>query len=136
MPQLEDKEWIDILTQGIKQVKSLGITSVQTDDLALIKDYEKLWEIYSKAIEQEPVRVYLHYNADKVEDVHRAAKIYNKIENTQYIKKGAIKIFLDGSLGAHTASLKKEYADCPNWKGVLTYKDTQIKRNSKSCNGL
>ncbi|WP_353892112.1 amidohydrolase [Proteinivorax hydrogeniformans] len=138
LPQLQEADLVEILTEGIRYVKSMGITSVQTDDLSVAQDYKSLWSIYTKAIENEPLRVYLHYNANNVEDIISAAQIFKEIDDTTYIKKGSIKVFLDGSLGARTAALKEDYSDCPNYKGVLTYSDRELDEMVKVAveNGL
>ncbi|WP_350344937.1 amidohydrolase [Proteinivorax tanatarense] len=128
LPKLDDEELVNILTSGIKSIKEMGLTSVQTDDLSLVNDYKTLWNIYLRAVGKEPLRVYLHYNANSINDIKKAAKVFTEIENTTHVKKGSIKIFLDGSLGARTAALKDEYTDRPNYRGVLTYSDCELEK--------
>ena len=98
---------------------SLGITSVQTND---IKDlnYREMWEAYEHVTHGErPVRVYhqccftaIAYFLSFLNDGFgtHVGDDANRI--------GPLKLFVDGSLGARTAKLSRPYADDASTTGI------------------
>jgi len=44
-----------------------------------------------------------------------------------WLRLGAIKVFSDGSLGAHTAALRDSYADRPGERGMLVHSPTELR---------
>lgn len=44
-----------------------------------------------------------------------------------WLRLGPIKVFADGSLGAHTASLREAYADRPTERGMLVHAPTELR---------
>lgn len=102
---------------------SFGVTSMQTDDLesadldSVLKTYDAL-----KKKDQMTVRVFEEVQRPRVPQL----KAFLKRGMTTgwgdvYFKIGNIKILTDGSLGARTAYLSRDYADDPGNRGVAVY---------------
>ncbi len=108
---------------------SVGITSVQSCD-AMNKEYKKMFDIIHRIYDNN--RTKLKYSVqfnfqningfkDYLETEHRTGSYDGK-----YLNKGALKLFKDGSLGARTALMLKEYNDEPGTIGVAALSDEQL----------
>ncbi len=53
-------------------------------------------------------------------------KIYSEGNGDQWLRTGALKAFMDGSLGSHTAAFFQPYADAPNDKGLLLTQSEEL----------
>ena len=97
-----------------------GITSVQTNDLTLgtieSKDLEAAYHYLST---HEPTLRITHQLCFKDLEAfqNRIHKGYHLNENTFY-RYGPLKLFVDGSLGARTANMRKPYTDDPSTSGI------------------
>ncbi len=116
------------LKVGMKYAAAYGITSVQPNDIRtadykiIMEGYDKLYETYPDAI-----RVYHQSNIpdpvlfrEFLESGHQTGA------GNDMQKFGPLKLFVDGSLGARTAWMKKPYADDPSTSGVPTMTDEQL----------
>jgi len=129
LPTKDDlKKWI---INGASYLNTLGITSVQSDDLcvfseALIPDvFTSLIEL--SISEELSVRVYeqsLLRNIDTLS--HEIDNGYRQGRGSDLFKLGPLKILGDGSLGGRTAWLKKPYADAPNETGIHMYTQDEL----------
>jgi len=120
----------DFLKQGIAYANSKGLTSIQSDDISFQSgDFEDLFNAY-KELEEEnqlTIRVYeqcLLLNKENLEEFIRRG--YYTGKGTEFFKVGPLKILLDGSLGAKTASLTYDYADDPGNRGILCYTQEEL----------
>lgn len=108
---------------------SVGLTSVQSCDV-LGKDFREVFKVLHKIHKDGKLKFrYRHqYNFQDIEDF----KTYLETEHLEgeydemVFSKGALKLFKDGSLGARTALMKKEYADEPGTYGVAALSDEQL----------
>ncbi len=108
---------------AMAQANRFGLTSVQTDDLesadldSVLKTYETL-----KEKGQMTVRVFEEVQQPRVPQLKA---FLNRGMRTGwgdvYFKIGNIKILTDGSLGARTAYLSRDYDDDPGNRGVAVY---------------
>ncbi|MTI95163.1 MAG: amidohydrolase [Firmicutes bacterium] len=115
------------LDKAINYAHRYGITGVQTDDLEVVGDYNTLWSYYQHAIEQLPLRVQLHHRIRALSQLQEFSYIKKQQPDTEFIRVGAAKLFLDGSLGARTAALLADYSDQPDTRGVLVYEDAELR---------
>lgn len=124
LPTKDDlKNWIQT---GAKYVNSLGITSVQSDDLCVFP--ETLNDaVFSSFIELDKtnslsVRVYeqsLFRSKKTLEKEIQSG--YQQNKGSEFFKCGPLKILGDGSLGGRTAWLNKPYQDAPTETGIHMY---------------
>lgn len=96
---------------------SKGLTSVQTCDIR-----SRDWPLVVQALRELddagllPLRLTMQCALDTPEDLR--AFLDARIENGRMWKIGPLKLFLDGSLGARTAWMRRDYADEPGQRGL------------------
>lgn len=96
---------------------SRGLTTVQTCDIR-----SRDWPLVVQALRELddagllPLRLVLQCALDTPEDVR--AFLDAGIKDGRMWKLGPLKLFLDGSLGARTAWLRRDYADEPGQRGL------------------
>ena len=103
------------LRLALEQAKKCGVTSIQ--HLAGGEEYfEELQENG-----QLTVRVYLSQRlTDDSEKLQRYHKLRRRYKDNPLIKFGALKGFIDGTLGSQTAALFEPFSDKPSTSGLLT----------------
>jgi predicted amidohydrolase YtcJ len=101
------------IISAMNYLLSMGITSIGYMNCSS-ESYKTLLDMDNK--EMIPLRVYIYQNPDDIFIGKHSSKI----------KVNGIKIFVDGSLGANTALLSKEYKD-KDTKGILNTNEKEIK---------
>jgi len=115
-----------MILKSIRKLNAYGVTSAHTDDLCVFDgaDYEDVIKAY-KELEQEgklTVRIYEQSQFTKPGPLKEFLnKGYNTGVGTDNFKIGPLKLLGDGSLGARTAYLSKEYSDAPGEKGLALF---------------
>lgn len=125
-----------IPTPGLDEIKSMmlaayrdlnaaGITSVGTDDFEALpqSDYENVIKAYRELIAEgkNSVRIYEQCLLPVKENLQGfLGKGYNTGWGDEAFKIGPLKLLQDGSLGARTAALMKDYEDEPGTTGIIT----------------
>jgi predicted amidohydrolase YtcJ len=71
-----------------------------------------------------PLRVYLGVPVELLDDLANLGLVTGFGNDT--LKIGFVKIFADGSLGAHTAALKEPYSDMPETRGMMLYPQKKL----------
>lgn len=96
---------------------SKGLTTVQTCDIRS-RDWPLVLQALRELDEADllPLRLTLQCALDTPEDLR--AFLDADIENGRMWKVGPLKLFLDGSLGARTAWMRRDYADEPGQRGL------------------
>ncbi|MBN2794815.1 MAG: amidohydrolase [Clostridia bacterium] len=127
-PTLEDiQAWI---IKGMHTLFSMGITSVQSDDLCVFPENmnEMVFDAFKDLAEKNllKIKVYeqsLFRTKDNLEKfIQWGYKQDYSIGNFKY---GPLKILGDGSLGGRTAYLSQSYADA-NTKGISMYTEEEL----------
>lgn len=120
-----------IISEACSHLIKNGITSVQTDDLCTMpdQDYKKVICAYNELnLENKlPVRVYqqcLFFDKSNFESFAKSG--YKTGQGDDFFKIGPLKLLLDGSLGARTALLRKDYSDCPGNKGISSFSQSEL----------
>lgn len=119
------------LQKAIQISLSLGITSVQTDDVAAFPEmgWEKIVEIYKQLAKEDQLGIHIYEQT--LFHTLEPYKVYLKEKKQQhqygFFKLGPLKLVLDGSLGGRTAALRAPYQDDATSKGVLNYSDEELK---------
>ncbi len=111
---------IDGLRAVLREAVSLGITSVQ--DNSTDEDFAALRELHDAGELALRVSEWLPFDAPVAELAERRAAG----PQTRFLRTGMLKAFLDGSLGARTASLRVPYADAPDVLGLAFYEPDHL----------
>jgi len=120
IPKLDEKELLRIFEKACRKAVKKGLTTVHSiinDAL----DVSILCELYRQ--NKLKLRVRLIVPVDYLEEVDKMVAFKN-----DRIRLGGIKIFADGSLGAHTAALRNPYTDDKTTEGILVYPNRELER--------
>ncbi len=74
------------------------------------------------------LRYGIQFNFQDIEDLkdYLESEFKEGQYDENFLSKGALKLFKDGSLGARTALMLKDYEDAPGIKGVAALTDEQL----------
>ena len=129
-PEPSVEEIKEMLAAVCAEANKAGITSVQSDDFNSIpgRNFNHIIQAYRELAEEGrlTVRVYeqcAFSSADRLEAFFEAG--YRSGDGDAMYRLGPLKLFCDGSLGARTAWLTKEYADDPGNLGIPIYKEPE-----------
>ncbi len=113
----EKKEWV---VKGIKRAYSLGITSIHDNvNSGDIKTYLEL-----KKENKLKLRIYLLIERKLLDCLEKTG--FSTGFGDEPFKIGALKIFLDGSIGAKTAAVEGGYVDEINNEGMLLLSEKEL----------
>lgn len=108
----------EVISSSIEDLKAKGFTGVHTEDMAYYGPYEVPLQAYRETV-QNGFRVHLLRHHDVFEQMHGE-------EPTPFIEFGAMKIFVDGSLGGRTALLSEDYTDAPGERGIEVHTSQKL----------
>lgn len=116
IPPPSDAERRAALYRGLELCARHGLTSVHNmdnwnDGIAIYAALEDLGQM--------TVRVYVPYNVEPetpVEQIAEAAELKRRYQG-DYVRAGAVKVFMDGVLESYTALMVEEYAGQPGNRG-------------------
>lgn len=120
-----------MIERVVKKLNSLGITGAHSDDFCVFDkmNYEDVISAY-RELEAEgklTVRVNEQSQFVRPEDLKGfLSKGYKTGVGSDLFKIGPLKLLGDGSIGARTAYLTKEYADLPGEKGLAIFTQEQL----------
>lgn len=120
-----------MLLDAQAHLNSYGVTSCQTDDFTAFAnvDWHDIMEAY-RQLEAEgkmTVRMAQQAQLTTVKDLEAfLAEGYNTGWGDEWVKVGPLKILGDGSLGARSAYLSRDYADKPGCRGIPIYTQQQF----------
>lgn len=124
-PDFTVKEREEMLMRAMEYAVAHGLTSVQSNDIGTsVLDMDTYFNMFHKFYDEgKGLLRYRHqvcFNSlsefEKYIDEGEYAK--GKYEEDSWLTLGPLKLFKDGSLGARTAMMKKEYCDEPGNKGI------------------
>lgn len=123
IPELSQDDLVNIIHTSIQDLHRMGLTGAHSEDMAYYGSYTNPLGAYRRAIDAN-FRVHLlrHHHVFE-EMVHETGD--------DFIALGNMKIFMDGSLGGHTAWLSEPYADEPSLSGVAVHTEEQLVRLTK-----
>jgi len=104
-----------------KKAVEFGLTGVHwlagsSEDVQILQELHFRREL--------PLRVYLGIPVEQLDHIF-SSESPSEFGNNM-LREGFIKILADGSLGAHTAALKKPYADNPKTRGLMLYTQKKL----------
>jgi predicted amidohydrolase YtcJ len=120
------------LEAAMKTALSYGITSAASHD-TMGPDFHDMKAAFSRVLREKhaPVRIVMQCGSAE-KDCYLNKYIEEKIVTgtefiKNYLKMGPLKLFADGSLGSHTASLRMPYQDSPGTRGVPAMKGAVLR---------
>ena len=118
------EEMANAIQAGMEYASSYGITSIQTNCVRN-ENAEVMLKAYNLVYErgQAPLRTYHQCCFTDIDGlkgfIAAGYKMGDNLSGSCDMHQiGPIKMFVDGSLGAHTAAMRAPYADAPETKGV------------------
>jgi predicted amidohydrolase YtcJ len=106
----------EALIVAIRDLWKVGITGVHTEDLNYYGSARLVYESFQEIIENEGKRCKLHLLTH-----YEVVDELRDVESSRYIEMGAMKIFVDGSLGSRTALLREPYSDDKTNRGIALF---------------
>lgn len=119
----------------------MGITSVQTDDLRSLPDfdYRKIIDAYQKLHREKKLKIRVceqaQFTNKKDIDDFRQYYYYQYINDDRF-KVARIKLIIDGGIGSRTALLRDDYNDAKGVRGVTQYTQDDLDELVKYANNL
>ncbi len=120
-PQQEDAA----LEAAMNYVASHGVTSVH--------NMSGYMEAFERAHQSGKLKTRIYAGMMLSEWKKLADKISQKGRGDNWLRIGALKEFVDGSLGSHTAAFFKPYTDAPNDSGFFVITEDELYRRIKSA---
>lgn len=131
LPPKTEQDWERHLKAGIEYAIENGITSVQSCDV-LRNDIDIVFETLHKMKADGSLKLRYHhqFNFQNITDFEKYLETEFKNPNydTDFLSRGTLKLFKDGSLGARTAHLSTPYCDSPGQMGVQALSDAELDR--------
>lgn len=129
IPEKSNNEREKDFLKAAKYALSVGLTTVQSCDI-MYKDYKCMSEIIHNIYDNNKtkLRYYPQFNFQDINDFKEYLETELKTGkyDEKFLSKGALKLFKDGSLGARTALMLKNYEDASSTKGVAALSDKQM----------
>lgn len=129
LPKKNDNEKENAFLKAANYALSVGITSVQSCDIAN-KDFINMLRIIKNIYNNKKIKLRygIQYNFQNINDFkeYLDAEFKTETYDEKFLSKGALKLFKDGSLGARTALMLKDYVDDPGNIGVEALSDKQL----------
>jgi len=123
IPKPTPKELEEACVSACKKAVEAGLTCVHW----LVSSAEEIRTIQKLHLEEKlPLRVYLGISVDLLDQLVDLGLLTGF--GNDMVKIGFVKVFVDGSLGARTAALKKPYSDKPQTKGITLYTQRKLNR--------
>lgn len=116
------------LAAALAYAASKGITSVQTNDVTG-ENYKVMLPLYEKMVGQGAPTLRAYHQCcimDAATLKEFLAQGHCTGVGNDRVKIGPLKLFTDGSLGARTALMRKDYADEPGTRGIGTLPQAQL----------
>lgn len=128
-PEETDEDIENKILKAADYAISLGITSVQSCD-AGSDDFQRIFDIIHSIYNDKKTKLRYGHQFN-FQDINSFGKyLETEFNNEQYdekfLSKGALKLFIDGSLGARTALMLKDYEDAPGTIGIKVLDDKEL----------
>ena len=128
LPQPDDAGKRRLLKKGLKLASSLGITSIHNMDgddeqAALYAAFEDTGDL--------SVRIYVPYSirpSTPFENIAKEAAALKRKYQSEMVRGGCVKMFMDGVIESYTGLLVDEYSDQPGTFGASNYEVEQFDR--------
>lgn len=119
-PSRQEKE--EGLRKAINTAHMLGVTSVR--DIVNLEALDQYIEFSNK--NELKIRIAAYIKFEYFQEFLKDRAKYNQFGDNVFLSFKGVKIFLDGSIGAHTAALSKPYSDDPAKYGTLIFTNSEL----------
>lgn len=120
IPPVTSNYLANVIRLSIQDLLSKGLTGVHTEDMSYYGPYDVPLKAYHDAIEGNfKVHLLRHH------------LVFEQMQGelpTEFIEFGAMKIFVDGSLGGRTALLSTDYFDASGTRGVAVHPEEKLEQ--------
>lgn len=115
IPRLSQEDMQRFLADTMAYALSLGITTVQTNDIGLIRPPHETLDIYSRLYQSGAPTLKTHHQMcfDTPEDFEQFIQGAQTLTLPHKLTLGPLKLFKDGSLGGRSALMSQDYLDTP-----------------------
>ena len=113
---------------AVDEMMKRGITYAQSDDLEIVGRTERVFRFYEamEAANKTPIRISQQWHLrDETELRAFIESGYHK-RSGRFFTSGALKVPVDGTLGARTAALREEYSDDPGHRGIYAHSQCEL----------
>lgn len=137
-PPLSKDEIKELIIYGCNQAAAKGLVEVHTDDFHSLPNEhgETILAAYQELAEDGllPIRIYeqCYLTNEEGLDAFLAEGHYTG-ETTGLFRVGPLKIVLDGSLGSHSAKMRKDYKNEPGQRGISYYDKDELYHYAKKA---
>ncbi len=117
------------LLKAAAAASAFGLTSVQTNDITDLASMQMCLSAYQQLVQtgELPIRINLQVGLPTKDALQQYVKVWRQYRyNNSMFHLGPVKLFADGSLGAHTAALNAPYADDPTTHGICIYQQSEF----------
>lgn len=117
-----------VLRKACQEAASLGLTTVQSNDLHGAETLNNRLEAYAQlvAADELPIRVNLQACMPTLRDLTAYLEVRKQDNLNSLVTLGPLKLFADGSLGGRTAALSAPYADAPHTSGIASFSQEEL----------
>lgn len=124
---LTPEKVVDALNAVLPQVHAYGITSVQPNDLTF-KDaeFDARFEGYLRFAQQRQLRLFHQIFLDHPDQLNQEPLRSLVGKPDPYQSFGAVKLYMDGSLGAKTALMREPYLNEPDNFGIANFTQDEL----------
>lgn len=130
IPNYTPEEKVSFMAQALNYAASVGLTSVQSNDVAAPNtygDFQSIRAIYEQQLTKVRYRHQICAYSPEEMDFILNKEAFEPIYQGGFLALGPIKMFKDGSLGAKTAMMRDGYIDEPDNHGVCALEyDLQV----------
>jgi len=121
----------EIIVEASNKMLEKGITSVQTDDLCSVAgaDFKMILSAFEELSNEGrlPVRINEQARFLSIKSLSEFLETGRKTgSGNDFFKIGPLKLFVDGSLGARTALMRKPYEDDKNTSGIGIFEEKEL----------
>lgn len=131
LPEDTAQDLADAIVAGGEYALSVGITSVQSNDVLHDVSGKPVQALHLLAKDGRiPVRYSAQYSFNTPDELRDFLATEGQNQNDydeRNFRRGALKLFKDGSLGARTAEMLDDYADDPGNRGLAVLTDEQMR---------
>lgn len=118
IPPVTSEYLAKVIRLSIKDLHKKGFTGVHTEDMSYYGPYEIPLKAYREVVEDQ-FKVHLLRH-------HLVFEQMQEEMSNEFLEFGAMKIFVDGSLGGRTALLSEDYSDKSGTSGVAVHTEEKL----------
>ncbi|MDO4987551.1 MAG: amidohydrolase [Synergistes sp.] len=128
IPKVNEDTLERCFSLAAQQLIKRGVTSVQTDDVAVVGDPDRVFSLYENldAKDKVPLRLTEQWPFQNIKELSEFVRHGSHLRHSRYFRSGPLKIQVDGSLGAYTAALREDYNDDPGNRGVYLHTQEEL----------